>query len=152
MVVGMRDYEMSIEVLNGPFPASRWADAHGDALTEAALGFGATGWSWHRFAWGVVLELDFVDQDAWSAFRYSTAVTAALDAVPDPVWGRFVYRGRGGSSGSWIPRRPRPSRDAGAVEVPTPEPEAPPPGWVEAVEHLTAMTGSDLLDVVPLSA
>ena len=30
-------YEMSIEVLDGDFPAWLWAEAHGDSLIEAAL-------------------------------------------------------------------------------------------------------------------
>jgi len=50
------------------------------------------------------------------------AVQAALDATPDPVKGLLVHRGRGGSSGARLPRRPRPLAGAGAVELPEPDP------------------------------
>ena len=35
-------YEMSIEVLDGEFPAQIWMEAHGDRLVEAALQCGVT--------------------------------------------------------------------------------------------------------------
>lgn len=114
---------MSIEVLDGAFSARQWSESHGDALTEAALRNGARDWEWHRTTWGVVFEVEFADDEQWARFRASPAVAAALDAVPDPVNGLIVYRGRGGSAGSRKPRKPRPLAGAGAVELPTPEPE-----------------------------
>ncbi len=108
----------SIEVLDGEFSADRWQDAHGAALIEAAITRGARDWNWARHSWGVILELDFPDPADWIAFRALPAVSAALDAVPDPINGLLIYPGRGGSSGSVDPRRPRPIRGAGAAEVP----------------------------------
>lgn len=113
----------SIEIFDGAaLSAARWQDAHGEALTEAALTHGAFDWQWHRSSWGVVLEIAFRDEDRWATFRDLPAVRAALDAVPDPVNGLLIYPGRGGSSGLPHPRRPRPIRGAGAAELPT-EPE-----------------------------
>ena len=111
---------MSIEVLDGAFSASLWADAHGDSLIESAFTHGATDWSWHRHTWGVVLELCFEDEQAWERFRALPAVDAALDAVPDPVTGLIVYRGRGGSSGRPDPRKPRPLLGSGSAALPVP--------------------------------
>ncbi len=113
---------MSIEVLDGAMSASLWAEAHGDALIEAAFTGGATDWGWHRHTWGVVLELCFEDEAAWERFRVRPAVDAALDAVPDPVSGIIVYRGRGGSAGRGLPRRPRPLIGSGAASLPLPIP------------------------------
>jgi hypothetical protein len=110
----------SIEVMNGPFSADRWRDAHGRALFEAAVTHGALDWSWQPTEWGVVLEVEFRDVDAWLAFRALPAVQAALDAVPDPVRGLFVFPGRGGSSDALLPRRPRPQRGAGGAVIPVP--------------------------------
>ena len=118
----------SIEVMNGPFSADRWRDAHGRALFEAAVTHGALDWSWQTTAWGVVLEVEFRDVEAWSAFRSLPAVQAALDAVPDPVHGLFVFPGRGGSSDALLPRRPRPQRGAGGAVIPVP-PEPPLKAW-----------------------
>lgn len=112
---------MSIEVIDGAFPASRWAESHGDALIEAALRHDATDWAWHNHPWGVVFELEFTDEAAWDRYRKSASVTAALDAVPDPVLGLIIYRGRGGSSGTRNPRKPRPLAGAGAAELPLPD-------------------------------
>jgi len=111
---------MSIEVLDGASSASLWAEAHGDALIEAAFTGGATDWGWHRHTWGVVLELSFVDEAAWDRFRARAAVDAALEAVPDPVSGLIVYRGRGGNAGRGEPRRPRPLIGSGAASLPLP--------------------------------
>src|SRR5947208_14555508 len=110
----------SIEVFDGSSSASLWADAWGDALVEAAFGFGATDWAWHRNTWGVVLELEFEDEDRFERYRELVAVKAALDAVPDPVSGLIVYRGRGGSAGRVNPRRPRPLAGSGAAALPLP--------------------------------
>jgi hypothetical protein len=119
---------MSIEVLNGPFPASRWQDAHGSFLVEAAITHGARMWSWLSRDWGVIFQVEFADEDAWSRFRGLPAIQAALDAVPDPVNGLLIYPGRGGSSGRVAPRRPRPRVGAGAAAVPIPtEPPIPQP-------------------------
>jgi hypothetical protein len=120
----------SIEVFNGRFSAGRWRAAHGESLVEAALSNGAVDWAWHEHRWGVVLEVAFLDERRWEFFYELPAVQAALDAVPDPVKGLLVHRGRGGSAGSRLPRRPRPLAGAGAVELPPPEPE---PSRVDAV-------------------
>lgn len=122
---------LSIEVFDGPFPASRWQDAHGDALTEAAVGHGARYWQWQAHRWGVVFEVLFDDDEQPAAFRSLPGVRAALDAVPDPVNGLLVYRGRGGGAGAGLPRTPRPHPVAGAAALPEPhdtphEPLAPP--------------------------
>ena len=108
---------MSIEVLDGEFPAWLWVDAHGDSLIEAALQCDVVEWRWHHFGWGAVLELDFADESGWERFRARTAVQAALDAVPDRFSGLLIYRGRGGTSAPREPRRPRPVAGAGAVAI-----------------------------------
>ncbi|MGH9075957.1 MAG: hypothetical protein ACRDY0_00625 [Acidimicrobiales bacterium] len=113
-------YWFSIEVLDGPFSASLWAEAHGDALVESALASGAADWSWHRHTWGVVLELSLPDEDAWESFRRLTVVGAALEAVPDPVTGLIVYSGRGGSASATVRRRPRPLSGSGSAALPLP--------------------------------
>ena len=110
----------SIEVFDGSSSASLWADAWGDSLVGAAFSFGATDWSWHRNTWGVVLELEFKDEEAFEQYRSLVTVKAALDAVPDPVSGLIVYRGRGGSAGRVNPRRPRPLSGSGAAALPFP--------------------------------
>jgi hypothetical protein len=57
------------------------------------------------------LTLEVFDSDAAGAeaFRSLPTVRAALERVPDPMTGVLVYRGRGGGSGSRMPRWPRPS-------------------------------------------
>src|SRR5205085_6730913 len=55
-------YEMSIEVLDGEYSASLWAEAHGDSLIQAAILHGATEWQLHHMRWGVILEFGFHDQ------------------------------------------------------------------------------------------
>jgi len=85
-------YELSIEVLDGAYPASLWVEAHGDNLIEAALHHGATDWRFHELRWGVVLELGFASQDQWEAFPADVGVAAALDAVPNSD-GLLIYRG-----------------------------------------------------------
>jgi hypothetical protein len=109
-----------MEVFDGASPASLWAEAYRDALMETALTHGATDWSWHRHTWGVVFEVSFHDDAAWEAFANLPAVQAALDAVPDPLTGLIVYKGRGGSSGSPFPRRPRPLVGSGSAALPLP--------------------------------
>lgn len=111
----------SIEVLDGEYPASFWAESYGDALTESGLGFGALDWSWHSHTWGVVFEIRFTSESEWDEWRESAAVRAALDAVPDPVSGLIVYKGRGGSSGRVQPRKPKPLSGSGAAALPIPE-------------------------------
>jgi hypothetical protein len=120
---------MSIEVLGGALPATRWQDAHDSFLVEAAVTNGARDWSWLTRDWGVVFEVAFPDEAAWERFRALPAVQAALDAVPDPVSGLLVYRGRGGSSGRVEPRRPKPKSGAGAAALPVPDdlPQPVPP-------------------------
>jgi hypothetical protein len=113
----------SIEVFNGRFSAALWKDAHGAALVEAALTNGAVDWAWHEHRWGVVLEVAFLEEWRWELFYELPAVQAALDAAPDPVKGLLVHRGRGGTAGTRLPRRPRPLAGAGAVELPEPDPD-----------------------------
>jgi hypothetical protein len=110
----------SIEVFHADLSARQWKDAYEEALIEAAVTNGAVDWAWHEHRTGVVLEVAFADDDQWEAFRNLPAVRGALDAAPDPVNGLIVYRGRGGSSGSRKPRRPRPSPAAGALALDEP--------------------------------
>ncbi|WP_432847746.1 hypothetical protein ACQPXB_43440 [Amycolatopsis sp. CA-161197] len=117
------DSWLSIEVLDGEFPARAWQRAHGDNLTEAAVTHGALQWTWHVHQWGVTLEIEFPDLLERERFRGLAAVTAALDAVPDPDRGLVIYNGRGGGSGSRVPRHPRPKPRADAGAVPTPKEE-----------------------------
>jgi hypothetical protein len=126
----------SIEVFNGQGSAARWKDAYGEALVEAALTNGAVDWAWQEHRWGVVFEVAFLDEWRWEFFYGLPAVQTALDAAPDPVKGLPVHRGRGGSSGTRLPRRPRPLAGAGAVELPEPDPdpiqeEIIEPSWIE---------------------
>jgi hypothetical protein len=115
---------LTVEVFDAEgFPASRWQDAHGNGLVEAAVTRGAVYWEWHATRWGVVLELAFPDDERLERYRGTVAVQAALDAVPDQVHGLLVYRGRGGGAGARVPRRPRPHPVAGSAEWPRPEPE-----------------------------
>jgi hypothetical protein len=113
----------TIEVLDGQFSASWWAQSHRESLIEAAVTHGARDWRWVDRDWGVVLELQFVDEVDWLRFRATPAVQAALDAAPDPVSGVHTYRGPGGSSGVGEPVRPRPRPAAGAAALPEPVPE-----------------------------
>lgn len=117
------DCWLSIEVFDGEVRASGWRRAHGDALTEAALTNGAQFWQWHEHRWGVVLEIEFSDEQHRDHFRSLPAVEAALDMVPDPVSGLLVYPGRGGGSGTRVPRRPRPKPASGAAALPEPHEE-----------------------------
>lgn len=119
----MSEQWWSIEVADGVFPAVVWRDSHGEALIEAALTHGATEWQWVELPWGVVLEVAFPDWADWVRFRDLPALQAALDAVPD-LTRVHVYPGRGGSSGSPVPRRPRLPMGAGAA--PLPESAEPP--------------------------
>ena len=123
---------MSIEVLDGEFPAHLWMEARGDALVEVALQCQVIEWRWQHFGWGTVLEIVFADEADWERFRTAPAVQAALDAVTDRVSGLLIYRGRGGTSAHREPRRPRPLAGAGAAALEFPddwvfEPAAVPP-------------------------
>ena len=90
---------LTVEVFDAEgVPASRWQDAHGNDLVEAAITHGARYWEWHETRWGVVLELVFDDDETLERYRELPAVVAALDAVPDRVSGLLVYRGRGGGA------------------------------------------------------
>lgn len=111
----------SIEVFDAAFSAQSWADAHGDPLVEQALLDGAVDWEWHRTRWGVVFEVAFSDEAQWEQFRSSITVEAALELVPDPATGLIIYKGRGGSSGSSNPRKPRPLIGSGSAALPMPE-------------------------------
>jgi hypothetical protein len=117
------DRWLSIEVFDGDFSANQWWRSHSDLLTEAAITNGALRWDSHTHHWGVVLEIEFDDEEHRDRFRELPAVRAALDAVPDPMSGLLVYPGRGGGSGSRIPRRPRPRPSAGAGTRPNPQEE-----------------------------
>lgn len=121
----------SVEVFDGATAASAWADAYGDALIETAITHGAVDWTWHRHPWGVVFEVELVDEDAWEVYTGLPVVQAALDAVPDPVTGLIVYRGRGGSSGAPFPRKPRPLTGSGSAALPLP--------WIFSDEDLPAV-------------
>lgn len=115
-------YEITIEVLDGAFPASSWRSAHGDSVTTAALSSGASDWKWIERGWGVILEIAFGNETQYETFRGNPAVVAALDAVPGRV---HVQRGWGGSSGGRFPRRRKPLAGAGGAAVPLPEPDEP---------------------------
>src|SRR5687768_2584582 len=108
---------LTIEVQHGDIPADGWRRAHGEWLIEAAVTNRATRWMWHTPRWGVILELQFADEEARNRFRELPAVVAALDAVPDPIFGLLVYLGRGGGSGAGKPRQPRPAPVAGSAEA-----------------------------------
>ena len=112
---------LTIEVLDGDFPASQWRQAHSESLLEAAITNGTLDRVWHEHRWGVVLELEFADDERRDRFRSLATVRAALDAVPDPVSGLLVYRGRGGGSGARVPRKPKPAPTAGAASADVPE-------------------------------
>jgi hypothetical protein len=129
----MADYWWSIEVLDADLTADRWREAYGAALVEAAISHGAKDWDWHRARWGIVFEVAFDEWDRWAVFRNLPVVVAALDATPDPVNGVMIYPGRGGSSGSRVPRVPRPIAGAGAA--PMPESPAPACATTEATER-----------------
>lgn len=124
------DHWLSIEIFDGEFPASSWRRAYGDNLTEAAITNGALRWEWREHQWGVVIELEFSNEQERDRFRELPAVLAALDAVPDPVSGLLVYPGRGGGAGARVPRRPRPLPMAGAGARPEPREE----------QHITLVT------------
>lgn len=126
----------SIEVFDGATSASLWAESYRDVLIETAITRGARDWSWHRHPWGVVFEVSFDDETAWEGFTDLPAVRSALDAVPDPLTGLIVYRGRGGSSGSWLPRRPKPLRGSGSAALPLP--------WDLSPEVLLSVVALDL--------
>jgi hypothetical protein len=113
----------SIEVLHGEFSAFQWKDAHDSELIEAALTNGALDATWHSDRWGVAFEASFTNADEWDVFRALPLVRAALDAVPDPVNGLLIYRGRGGTSATGHPRRPRPAPSASTMALPEPDAE-----------------------------
>ncbi|MFG2005317.1 hypothetical protein ACGFNU_39840 [Spirillospora sp. NPDC048911] len=110
----------SIEVFNGEFPATAWRDSYRQALVESALTNGAVSWMWYAHSWGVVFEVTFAGEEAWERWRDLPGTRAALDSVPDPVNGLLVYRGKGGTSGAPMPRRPRPAPGAAALAIEVP--------------------------------
>lgn len=110
----------SIEVFDGPFPARTWAESYGDSMIQSAVSHGCTNWEWHYLSWGAVLELEMPGEQAFELLRSLAEIRAALEAVPDPLTGLLIYRGRGGSSGSQWPRRPRPRAGSGAEALPLP--------------------------------
>ncbi len=118
---------LTIEVYDGPFPASQWQRAHESQLVEAAITHGASTWNWHSTAWGVVFEILFEQDVRLESYRRLALVRAALDAVPDRVNSLLVYRGPGGASAAGLPRRPHPAPMAGAAALP----QADPDSWLE---------------------
>jgi hypothetical protein len=110
----------SIEVFDAEISASAWRDAYREALVESALTNGALQWHWHEHTWGVVFEISFADEEHWLTWRYLPGTRAALDAAPDPANGLLIYRGRGGSSGAFVRRRPWLPSGASAMELPEP--------------------------------
>lgn len=112
----------SVEVLNARTTAAMWRDSYGQALVESTVTNRALGWQWHTFGWGVVFEVRFAGDAEWDTWRRLPAVRAAFDAVPDPFGGLLVHRGRGGASGSFVPRRPRFSPGAACAALPEPAP------------------------------
>ena len=116
----MERFDVEIEVMDGPSPASRWLDAYAGSVFEAAVSTGVMEVDWHRHSWGIVLSLAFPSEDHYDRFRRVPVVVSALDAVPDPVNGLVFHRGWGGTSGSGEPRRPRPRSGAGAATLPLP--------------------------------
>ena len=116
---------LTLEVFDSGAAAWTWRISHEDSLVTAAIGLGARYWEWHEHQFGVALEMLLPDDDAVEAFRSLPAVRAALERAPDPVDGVLVYRGRGGGSGSRVPRRPKPSPRSDAVALPGPEDEPP---------------------------
>ncbi|MPY77131.1 MAG: hypothetical protein GEV04_01290 [Actinophytocola sp.] len=118
------DCWLTIEVFDGADQsAAGWRRMHGERLVEAAVTNRAQQWVWHEHRWGVVLEIEFSDEESREPYRRLPAVVAALDAVPDPVSGLLVYQGRGGGSASTLPRRPQPIPLAGAGALPEPDEE-----------------------------
>ncbi len=77
---------MSIEVLDGEFPAHLWVEAHGDSLVEAALQCGVIEWRWQHFDWGVVLEIDFAEESCWE--RFQVAPPRRRPSMPCPTASR----------------------------------------------------------------
>ncbi len=110
---------MSIEVFDGPFAASAWAETHIDSLIESAVSHGARDWDLKPTAWGVVFEVAFGTEASWKAFRDSEAVKHALDFVPNPA-NVLVYRGQSLDGGDLIPRKPKPKQGAGGAALPFP--------------------------------
>jgi len=102
-----------------------WIRDRGRDVIRTALEHGARDWDWVSGTWGVVLEFCFADgvdvPVRWTGFIDNPLVKAALDAVPDPVDGLFFYPGRGGSSPTAVPRRPKPAPVAAAAALPEPE-------------------------------
>jgi hypothetical protein len=107
----------SVEVLDAQSSASSWRDANEYALVESAVTNGALMWEWHVHSWGLVFEISFRDEAQWETWHRLPGVQAVLDAVPDPISGLLVHRGRGGTSGWYVPRHPRPAPSAAAVEL-----------------------------------
>jgi hypothetical protein len=109
-----------MEAIDGPTAAATWADTYGDDLVREAIAHGALDWNRHDHPWGVVFEFEFLDEVDWDHFRDALTVRTAIDAAPDPLHGLMLYRGRGGSAGTWEIRRPRPLTGSGAVALPVP--------------------------------
>jgi hypothetical protein len=125
---------VTLEVFDSDAAAWAWRDRHHDVVVAAAVGVGAQYWEWHEHRYGVAFEVCLPGDAAVEAFRTAPAVRAAVERAPDPH-GVLLYRGRGGASGTAVPRRPLPSPLSGAVALP--EPEQPVP-VVRACTELTS--------------
>ncbi len=136
---------MSLEIFNGSFAASLWADAHNDALVESAVTAGAIDWDLKRTAWGVVFEVAFKTEAEWEAYKQSEAFRNALRTAPEPETGVLIYRGRSLDSGTPNPRKPKPKSGSGAnalaLPFTLPFVEAQPPFFGEPLitrKHVSA--------------
>lgn len=135
---------MCIEVFNGPFAASAWAESHIDRLIEAAVSHGATDWDLKPTAWGVAFEVEFAKKASWSAFRDSYAVAEALRHAPRAN-DILVYRGRSLDGGNFMPRKPKPKAGSGGATL------AFPPTSFFVPDSLDALWSTDSYDARPLT-
>jgi hypothetical protein len=112
----------TIEVMDGSMmPASRWRDAYGQNLVEAAVTHGAQEWRWVSPAWGEILEVAFRDEADWLRFRATPAVQAALDGVPDPGQRTADLCRSRWQQRRWGAATPPASADVGCSRVARPE-------------------------------
>lgn len=133
-------HEIALEIFDGPFSASSWQHAYGDALTTAAMSWSGLDWEWRHRTWGLIFLVAFPSEAEYDEWRKMPVVIAALDAVPDPVNGLVFHRGWGGTSGSGEPRRGKPMVGAGGAEIALPTDEALDDAVAENVRE-TAGTG-----------
>ncbi len=130
---------MSLEIFNGSFAASLWADAHGDSLVETAVTSGALDWDLKRTAWGVVFEVAFKTEAEWEQYRNTEAVRNALHTAPDAQSGVLIYRGRSLDGGRGAFPKPKPRAGSGAAALALPF-ELP---FVESLPAFFSDSGAD---------